>query len=91
MSLTEEKSIQSFRQALENNYTWPSTYTFKFIVPCQNIDLVLKLFEEKDDIKTRESRNGRYISVTAKSKVFSSEEVIEVYKSAAQINGVISL
>lgn len=64
---------------------------FKFIVPTDRTKDVLDLFDKKDDISTRESKNGKYICVTAKRRVKSSEEVLEVYEQASLIKGVMPL
>lgn len=87
----DNEFFQHFKQRLEENHSWPCTYMFKFIVPSPQAYTLLNIFEEKDSITTRKSKNGRYTSITAKCKVYSSEEVIAVYEAAAQIKGVLSL
>lgn len=84
-------SIEQFKRTLEANHSWPGIYTFKFIGPRDQKENILNLFEENDKISIRRSKNGRYIGITAKCKVFSSQEVISVYESAAQIKGLIAL
>ncbi len=84
-------SREDFKQALDQNHTWPCQYMFKFIVPVGQEQLVFDLFESQDAIRTRTSRNGRYISVTAKCRMHSSEEVIAVYDAASHIEGIIPL
>ena len=84
-------STQQFKQKLDEHHQWPCTYMFKFIVPQNQTQQVLDLFESKDELRTRPSRHGRYISVTAKCTVASSDEVVAVYQAAAQIQGIISL
>ncbi|MCF8030146.1 MAG: DUF493 domain-containing protein [Desulfohalobiaceae bacterium] len=82
---------QRFKQALEETHTWPCSYMFKFIVPVRQETEVLNLFQEEDAISTRMSRNGHYVSVTAKRRVHSSEEVIAVYEAASRIQGIVPL
>jgi len=82
---------QSFKQTLDQTHSWPCQYMFKFIVPLPQKDRVLELFQEQDAISTRKSRNGQYISVTAKCRMRSSEEVIAVYEAASRIEGIVSL
>ncbi len=84
-------STQQFKQRLDEYHQWPCTYMFKFIVPKKQTQKVLDLFESRDDLRTRPSRYGRYMSVTAKCTVASSDEIVAVYQAAAQIEGVISL
>ncbi len=86
-----EDSIARFKQTLNEYHSWPCTYTFKFIVPAGQCDQVLDLFEHGDHVSTRSSRNGKYISITAKCLVHSSEEVVTVYEAASHIQGVLSL
>jgi hypothetical protein len=64
---------------------------FKFIVPKQEFKYLLDLFEPRDEINTRKSRNGNYISITAKCRVQSSEEVLALYEAASKIKGILSL
>ncbi len=80
-----------FKELLDQHHHWPGTYTFKFIVAKDKVESVLDLFEERDEISTRPSRHGRYISVTANCEVSSSDEVIAVYEAAAAIKGIIPL
>jgi putative lipoic acid-binding regulatory protein len=90
--MTEEE-LESFRKKLTETMTFPSVYMFKFIVPSENrnIALVENLFEEESDILTKESGKGRYTSVTAKQVVMSVEEILEIYKRAARIEGIMFL
>lgn len=84
-------STHEFKQRLDEHHQWPCTYMFKFIVPQDQTQKILNLFESRDELRTRPSRHGRYMSVTAKCTVSSSEEVVAVYQAAAQVEGVISL
>ncbi len=83
--------FQHFKTKLDRYHSWPCNYVFKFIVPEKNSESLLNLFEKRDSITTKKSRNGRYISVTAKCRVNSSEEIIAVYEAASQIKGILSL
>ncbi len=87
MSTTHEQ----FKQTLDQTHAWPCQYMFKFIVPVEHKKEVLNLFQEQDAINTRLSRNGMYVSVTAKCRMHSSEEVIAVYEAASGIRGIVSL
>ncbi|ODN43469.1 hypothetical protein BGC07_11730 [Piscirickettsia litoralis] len=80
----------NFKELLEENYTWPAEYPFKFIVPKDQIDLALALFPEQA-VKQTPSKKGNYISVSCKKWMKSSEEVLALYERAAKINGLISL
>lgn len=77
------------REQLEK-MEWPSIFPFKFIVPIEKVDSVLSLFE-KQDTTTKISRKGNYVSVTAKPFMYSSEHVIDKYKEANKIEGLLAL
>lgn len=82
---------RSFKERLDGYYDWPCGYLFKFIAPRARLDDVVALFEEETEVSTRESKKGNYVSVTAEVEVESSEEVVEVYRRAGEIEGVMPL
>jgi|TARA_Y100000385_G_C13075546_1_gene631249 uncharacterized protein len=80
------------REQLELN-TWPDVYMFKFIVPNQS-DLVARvtaLFDEAAELKFRPSKNDKYISIGAKEMMLNVESIINKYKQAAEIDGLVAL
>lgn len=90
--MTEEELIKLKDKLIETT-TFPSVYMYKFIVPSDNrtIALVENLFEAEAEILIKESAKGKYISITAKQVVISVDEIIEIYKKALEIKGVIFL
>jgi putative lipoic acid-binding regulatory protein len=90
--MTEEE-LGKFREKLAETMTFPSVYMYKFIVTTdhRNIARVENLFGSETVIHTKESRKGRYISVTAKEVVMSVDEIIDVYRKALAIKGVMFL
>lgn len=90
----ESLNFDSLREKLEDGFDWPRVYLFKFIVPSDNkkIAEVESLFNSKEaQISMRTSKKGNYVSVTAKEMMMSADKVIERYKDAAKIEGIISL
>lgn len=80
----------NFKKLLDDNNEWPAEYVFKFIAPRGNVADLKDIFIGYDiDIKA--SSRGSYHSVTSRIRVSTSEEVIEIYKRAGAIKGVISL
>lgn len=79
-----------FKKILDEHHQWPCPYIFKFIVPTENLPLFLQAFPD-EKIGTRESKTGKYTSITFESKMCSSEEVMSVYNKASEIPGVMSL
>lgn len=79
-----------FQDLLEKQMEWPSVYVFKFIAPQEGLDALKSVFGQYP-VRVRASSKGNYYSVTARMEMHSSDEVIAVYKAAAQVDGVISL
>ena len=88
-----DQEFDRFKEKLLETMTFPSLYMFKLIVPSENrtIALVENLFGEDADIHTLQSGQGKYTSITAKQVVIHVDDVIEVYKKANNIKGVIFL
>ncbi len=86
----EDLSLLSLQATLDEFYTWPTPYMFKFIAPMARIDELTDLFKGKP-YRTRYSRTAKYVSITAEWEVESSEEVISFYREAKKIKGVIAL
>lgn len=79
-----------FQELLDEQTDWPTEYLFKFIVPRPELDALKDALEAEPE-KERASRKGNYVSVTVREWVASSDEVIAVYKSVAEVEGVIAL
>jgi putative lipoic acid-binding regulatory protein len=90
--MTEEE-LQKFKEKIIETTTFPSVYMFKFIVPSENrsIALVENLFDTGTDIHTKESGNGKYTSITGMQVVVNVDEIMEVYKKASEIKGILFL
>lgn len=82
--------IESFKQKLDSQHGWPSLYMFKFIVPSGQEEEVFALFP-KNQLTTKASSKGNYVSVTAQVMMRSSEDVIAKYQEAHKIEGVLAL
>jgi len=59
-------------------------------VPKEKVETVKKLFP-KHEATEKASKNGNYISVTLQMMMPGSDEVIEVYNLASEIEGLIAL
>lgn len=89
----KDKFYTELEQKLKDFHKFPSTYLFKFIVP-NNVHSFAQaeaLFSDKAVVTTRESKTGKYISITAKEIILESPEVILIYREAENIEGLISL
>jgi uncharacterized protein len=86
----DEKWLTSFRKKLDDHYSWPSLYLFKFIVPTGKEEEVKKLFPRHES-REKLSQKGNYTSVTIQMMMPSSEAVITVYVKASEIEGIVAL
>jgi putative lipoic acid-binding regulatory protein len=79
-----------FKELLDDQNDWPTRYTFKFIAPAPQLDELKEVFDEHP-VRVRESSKENYKSVTAHLRMSSSEEVVEIYERASDIEDVIAL
>lgn len=86
------EQFDKLREQLELQ-EWPGVYLFKFIAPNQSeiVARVAALFDEGADLHFQPSRAGKYVSVSAKEMMLDVESIMEKYRKAAEISGVISL
>jgi hypothetical protein len=77
------------KELLDGQSDWPTIFVFKFIVPRSSIDSLKAVVGS--DIEIRQSSGGKYIGVTLRRLVDSSDAVIEVYESVSEIKGLIAL
>jgi putative lipoic acid-binding regulatory protein len=90
----KEEFYSNLKIKLDEFQKWPSLYMFKFIVPrdLKKVAEVESLFNTKTStVSSRESSTGKFISVTAKEVMISSEAVIAKYREAEHIEGLMSL
>ncbi len=79
----------AFRSRLEES-EFPLDYLYKFIVPSEQLGVLHKTLPQ--GLKSeRPSKNGKYVSVSLRTKAKSADEIIAVYKSLSAIEGIISL
>ena len=81
---------ESFKKSLDEEYNFPATYNFKFIVATESKSKVIDLLPEAKCLE-KKSRNGKYTSVTLTSVMKNSSEILYIYEKASKIDGVISL
>ena len=92
-SIFGEDKWNDLREKLQMD-EWPRVYMYKFIVPANNerIAQVEKLFNTQEaQVTMRTSKKGNFVSITAKEMMMSPDSVIERYKKAEGIEGLISL
>ena len=85
-----DRTTREFKEKLEGAHSFPSMYMFKFIVPEGMTDNVKALFPA-NELLLKPSSKGKYVSVTAKVMMGSSDAIIEIYKKANKIEDIIAL
>lgn len=87
-----EETLEKLKIQLEL-LEWPNVYLFKFIIPNQpeQIAQVTALFDETSVITFHPSSNQKYTSVSVKELMLDVDSIIEKYRKAAVIKGIISL
>ncbi len=89
-----EAFYDRLRQELLKTSEWPSTYLYKFIVPSdpEKLAQIKDLFDNTGAvIESRESRNGKYTSLSITVHLEHPDLVIEKYIEVGKVEGVISL
>jgi uncharacterized protein len=82
------------KEELDNSNNWPAKYLYKFIVPTE--DEKIKAVEDAFDqmgavIDTRQSKNGKFTSLSVDVQMPSAESIIKKYLDVSTIEGIISL
>ena len=97
MTQTQTKSddfYSRFYDQLLESQSWPGIYLFKFIVKTESQHLItLKNFFDNLDtnILEKSSSKNNFTSLSVKVKMDSPESVIQIYKKAADLEGIIML
>ena len=81
---------EGFQRLLDEQIDFPDEYLFKFIVPADGLPALKKIFG-RHPVTVRASSKGRYLSVTAKMHMHSSDEIIALYQAAAKVDKVMML
>ncbi|MHC5201262.1 DUF493 family protein [Myroides sp. LJL119] len=94
----DEKTKEFYKrlkEQLEKEMTWPGPYLFKFIVPGdnpENLEHIRKVFAGTNaEIQTRNSSNGKFISVSIRVTMDNAQQIIDKYVAVSTIEGIISL
>ncbi len=90
-----EEFYDKLKAQLEETSSWPSEYLYKFIVLTSETKIVQihAIFDNLGAvINTKESKNGKYTSVSVNVRMRNPDAVIAKYKRVGkEVEGVISL
>ena len=90
----ESEFYKKLKITLEETTSFPTNYMFKFIIPTdqEKFDQIENMFNKLGAvIKSKESKNGKFTSLTILVDMSSSDEIIIKYKEVGKVEGVISL
>lgn len=89
-----EDFYKRLKAKLEENTIFPTEYLYKFILPAQE-EKIAELYSVFDgiqtEISTKDSSSGKYVSFSIKLFVENADQVIDFYKKASKIEGIVSL
>jgi hypothetical protein len=94
MDKNTEDFYNRLRTELDNSNEWPAEYLFKFIVPSEinKVQIVEKTFDRMGAvIETRNSKTGKYTSVSVNVQMQSAQDIIDKYLEVSIVEGIISL
>ncbi len=89
-----EEFYAKLKGQLSDTSLWPSPYLYKFIVPSSEskIKEIEDIFDHTGAVITRkESRTGKYTSISINVRMKNPDAVIAKYKEVGNVEGVISL
>lgn len=81
---------KSFKEKLDKEHKWPTSYMFKFVAPAAKEDEVKEVFAD-EELGIKKSKEGNYASFTINKVMNSSDEVVEIYLKAGKIEGLIMM
>lgn len=88
----DENAFDKLSLLLDDQYTWPDYYLFKFIVPVDSLDLLKDvLIPLNSTVETKLSKKGNYVSVSVRPLIKKTDDVIEVYQNVKQVKGIVVL
>jgi putative lipoic acid-binding regulatory protein len=85
---------ETFKERLEDLETFPKDYTYKFILPKDqdHFNQIQSVFDDTGaQFDFKDSKTGKYTSITVNLNVKDADQVIYYYKEVAKIKGVIML
>ena len=84
----------SLKEKLEATHDFPQDYLFKFIITNEESKQteIYRVFDNvKYTLSTKDSKNGKYTSLTMNAFVLDADQVISIYKEVGKISGVMML
>jgi hypothetical protein len=88
-----DENLYKLRLLLMEQNQWPLLYYFKFIVPNdkEKVESVKLLFSDPSKVTFNASRDINYISISYKQYMPDADSIIDIYRKAGLIEGLIAL
>lgn len=93
-NLNPDDFYASLKEKLEATHDFPEDYLFKFIITNEDSKHteIYRVFDEiKFTMNTKESKNGKYTSISMNAFMLDAAQVIRIYKEVGKIPGVMML
>ena len=91
MNQTTNK-YQKLSNLLDEQYTWPDYYPFKFIVPVGSLESLKTILKPlQTEIETKLSKKGNYVSVSVRPLIKKTDDVIQIYQDVYTVKGIVVL
>ena len=93
-NVNPEDFYASLKEKLEATHDFPQDYLFKFIITNEESKQteIYRVFDNvKYTLSTKDSKNGKYTSLTMNAFVLDADQVISIYKEVGKISGVMML
>lgn len=87
---TTHPQLKLLKQLLDDQYTWPAVYLFKFIVRKEFVSALREVFPS-ENITYNSSSKGNFISLTISIVAQSSDEILSYYTRASSVPTLIAL
>lgn len=93
--MNEEKDFyERLKNELNKVEEFPTDFVYKFIISTSNKTMaeIQQIFDgARPQVATRESKKGKYTSITVRIFALDADQVIFYYKKVGEIKGVIML
>ena len=93
-NVNPDEFYASLKEKLEATHDFPQDYLFKFIITNEESKQteIYRVFDNvKYTLSTKDSKNGKYTSLTMNAFVLDADQVISIYKEVGKISGVMML
>lgn len=93
-NVNPDEFYASLKEKLDDTHDFPGNYLFKFIIPSEQAKLteIYRAFDgTKHTATNRDSKTGKYTSLTIDAFMLDADQVIKTYKEVGKIEGVMML